>query len=428
MGDEGNTSASKKRAAGRELSRENPGLDDEDEFSGQEMGTFKRASEEVLANRRIVKVKRGQASSTLSAPSSNPFAAVCLVPPANSTPAYVAFNSLQEIENKERNDKLEENDKNTPVPNKEDSENKDKLDENNKNTPESEKKNLGNKDNAVGNDARNAEKKENLVESDENTPAARSVNSFQQLSSSQNAFTGLMGTGFSTSSFLFGSIPESNLPIFPSFSFGTNGNSSLFGNIDKKTEGTKITPSFKQNVQVETGEENLEDSFHSRFSDKDGKKGITFACMNSTGEGQNSLSTFALKFKDVLLVDEFCSVVMAHKGFPPQSTIVTTSHHRLWHPATTTITRPNKQSQGFYGSLSAVSVIPPPPPPPSLFTVVVSSPVVSTPNQWYDFPEQLATGLRRHRSTSSYPDLREQTPQWNQPVTGLNLSQPPFSH
>ncbi|KAL8189366.1 hypothetical protein R6Q57_028932 [Mikania cordata] len=46
----------------------------------------------------------------------------------------------------------------------------------------------------------------------------------------------------------------------------------------------------------------------------------------------------------------------------------------------------------------------------------VSSPVVSTPNQWYEFPEQPVTGLRRHRSTSSYPDLRELSPQWNHRV------------
>ncbi|KAL8232385.1 hypothetical protein R6Q57_002163 [Mikania cordata] len=304
-----------------------------------------------------------------------------MVPPANSTPAYVPVNSLQEIENKEGNDKLEGNDKNTPVPNKGDSENKDKLDENDKNTPESEKENLGHKDNAVGNDTStptvekekydykekvadndentvrakvgNVEKKENLVESDENTPAAGSVNSFQQLSSSQNEFRGLMGMGFSTSSFSFG--------------FGTNGNTSLFGNMDKKTEGTKITPVFKQDVQVETGEENEKTVFMANsvlFEFIDGswkergkgelkvnvltsetrkarlvmrasgnyrlilnasvfpdmkltkmeKKGITFACMNSTGEGQNGLATFALKFKDALLFDEFSSVVMAHKG------------------------------------------------------------------------------------------------------------------
>ncbi|KAF5787998.1 hypothetical protein HanXRQr2_Chr10g0459161 [Helianthus annuus] len=43
----------------------------------------------------------------------------------------------------------------------------------------------------------------------------------------------------------------------------------------------------------------------------------------------------------------------------------------------------------------------------------VSSPMVSTPNHWYDFPEQPISGLRRHRSTSSYPDLRELSPPWN---------------
>ncbi|XP_071689143.1 uncharacterized protein [Rutidosis leptorrhynchoides] len=43
----------------------------------------------------------------------------------------------------------------------------------------------------------------------------------------------------------------------------------------------------------------------------------------------------------------------------------------------------------------------------------VSSPVISTPHQWYDFPDQPIVGLRRHRSTSSYPDLRELSPPWN---------------
>ncbi|XP_076881175.1 uncharacterized protein LOC143529233 [Bidens hawaiensis] len=44
------------------------------------------------------------------------------------------------------------------------------------------------------------------------------------------------------------------------------------------------------------------------------------------------------------------------------------------------------------------------------------APVVSTPTHWYDFPEQPVTGLRRHRSTSSYPDLRQLSPQWNHRV------------
>ncbi|KAJ0929419.1 putative Ran binding domain, PH-like domain superfamily, nuclear pore complex, NUP2/50/61 [Helianthus annuus] len=442
MGDAENTfPSSKKRAAGRELSRENPGLDDEEEFPDQETGTFKRASDDVLANRRIVKVKRGQTSSTASAPSSNPFAAIRLVPPANSqeivnhdseklvvgndenTPAAEeekngnadklerndGYTPASKEETNGNEDKLEGNDGNTPASKEETNGNEDKLEGNVGNTPALEEKNCENKDTldkndgntpvsgnenveskVVGNDegtpaaekeqneikqkleandenTPGARKKENLG-NDENTPAAGSVNSFKQLSSSQNAFSGLVGTGFSGSSFSFGSISKSDLPIFPSFSFGTNGNSYLFGNTDKKIEGTKTTPSFKQEVQIETGEENEKAVFTAEsvlFEFVDGgwkergkgelkvnvltsgtrkarlvmrargnyrlilnasifpdmkltnmeKKGITFACVNSTSEGQNGLSTFALKFKDASLVDEFRSVVMAHKGW-----------------------------------------------------------------------------------------------------------------
>ncbi|KAI3775127.1 hypothetical protein L1987_49695 [Smallanthus sonchifolius] len=46
----------------------------------------------------------------------------------------------------------------------------------------------------------------------------------------------------------------------------------------------------------------------------------------------------------------------------------------------------------------------------------ISSPMTSTPNRWYDFPEQPISGLRRYRSTSSYPDLRELSPSWNRRV------------
>ncbi|XWS11887.1 hypothetical protein CRYUN_Cryun37aG0041300 [Craigia yunnanensis] len=43
------------------------------------------------------------------------------------------------------------------------------------------------------------------------------------------------------------------------------------------------------------------------------KKGFTFACMNSTSEEKEGLSTFALKFKDASIVEEFCAAAMAHK-------------------------------------------------------------------------------------------------------------------
>lgn len=400
MGDADNAlPPSKKRAAGRELSRDNPGLDDEEEVPGQETGTFKRASEEVLANRRIVKVRRSQASSAPSAPSSNPFAAIRLVPPAATSAAVndaeeIGKTASEDMESPKsvdkKTEKAEDEEKEgasevrkpepteAETPKVADSEAEKETEKNllegsdEKNTEaekgtENEAKNeTTEKNTEAEKDAENEAKKET-----ENKDAATSVNSFQQLSSSQNAFTGLVGTGFSSSTFSFGSISKTDPPSFPSFSFGTNGNSALFGNPpgaslgEKTTEGTKI-PSM-QEVHVETGEENEMAVFTADaalFEFLDGgwkergkgelkvnvlttgtkkarlvmrargnyrlilnasifpdmkltnmdKKGITFACLNSMGEGQNGLSTFALKFKDAAIVDEFRSVVTEHKG------------------------------------------------------------------------------------------------------------------
>ncbi|KAL2243364.1 nuclear pore complex protein NUP50A-like [Sesamum indicum] len=93
MGDaENNFQPSKKRAAGVQLSRDNPDLDDNEDTSEQESGTFKRASDEVLATRRIVRVRRQQTTPTTPDPSpaSNLFAAIRLVPPASSAPPVEA--------------------------------------------------------------------------------------------------------------------------------------------------------------------------------------------------------------------------------------------------------------------------------------------------------------------------------------------------
>ncbi|XP_075500044.1 nuclear pore complex protein NUP50B-like [Primulina tabacum] len=105
-----------------------------------------------------------------------------------------------------------------------------------------------------------------------------SFSSFQNLSSSQNAFSGLAGTGFSSTAFSFGSIPkdgsllDSNTgSIFglkndhSSFGFGVsdNGNSSLFGTFGSyavdRSENSKS--SSMPEVPVETGEENEETVF-----------------------------------------------------------------------------------------------------------------------------------------------------------------------
>ncbi|KAH7565174.1 hypothetical protein JRO89_XS09G0154300 [Xanthoceras sorbifolium] len=475
MGDSENAlPPSKKRAAGRELSRDNPGLDDDEDSSEQETGTFKKASDEVLASRRIVKVRRPPTTST---PSSNPFAGIRLVPSAEPsvtittvTSEAVASNEKKDAEGSKsdassnpsaepsvtstvvtteavasseekdaegsKNDACQETEKGKDENSKQ-SESKvdeaaaeaDASNEADKGEDESSKQSANKTDepasvavadresdkylenSAVVNEAakdevdnekaagvdktenedkkdKNEDKKDNEGEdtkdnSHENADASAegsSLNSFQQLSSSQNAFTGLAGTGFSTTTFSFGSTPKdgsalgsSSGSLFgqksdqPSFGFGlsNNGNSSLFNapgaSILSKSEGSGF-PSM-QEVVLETGEENEEVVFSADsvlFEFLDGswkergkgeikvnvstsatgrarllmrtkgnyrlilnaslypdmkltnmeKKGITFACAS---EGKDGLSTFALKFKDCSMVDEFRAAVLAHK-------------------------------------------------------------------------------------------------------------------
>lgn len=385
--------SSKKRAAGRELSRDNPGLDDEEDVSEQETGTFKRASDEVLASRRIVKVRRHQTSSAPSAPSSNPFAAIRLIPPTGSSVTAAAVTTVEECgktvseELEPRNDVTEDSEK---VKDDSDKQAESKADEEGTESTGNEKNEVVNgatnpepanveatggektiKEGLENKGAENEDKKDNRDENVEKSTEAASVSSFQQLSSSQNAFTGLVGTGFSNSTFSFGSLSKSDQSSFPSLGFGlsNNGSSSLFGNPGassvEKSEGSKI-PSM-QEVPLETGEENEKAVFTadsvlfeflgggwkergkgelkvnvstsgtgkarlvmrargnyrlilnaSLFPDMKlanmEKRGITFACVNSNGELKDGLSTFALKFKDAYIVEEFRAVVTEHKG------------------------------------------------------------------------------------------------------------------
>ncbi|KAH9666197.1 nuclear pore complex protein NUP50A [Citrus sinensis] len=379
---------SKKRAAGRELSRDNPGLDDEEDSSELESGTFKKATDEVLATRRIVKVRRNQTAST---PSSNPFAGIRLVPstepsatvtPATTEPTKTvspaATELLESSENKvsvdANNDAGKEAEKGDGEDNKQ---SESKIDEpvaveaassepekgeddsskqtESKNEPASadaagkkssdDKENGAEKSEVDNGKTAGVDKPENEEEKETSheTTDSSQLSSFGQLSSTQNAFTGLAGTGFSTSTFAFGSIPKDG-------SASNSTSASVFG----------------QEVVVETGEENekvvfsadsvlfefLDGSWKERgkgelkvnvstnatgrarllmrargnyrlilnaslYSDMKltnmDKKGITFACINSATEGKSGLSTFALKFRDASIVEEFRTAVAAHK-------------------------------------------------------------------------------------------------------------------
>jgi len=501
MGDAENAlTSSKKRAASSEISRDNPGLDDDGSVE-QETGTFKKASDEVLARRKIVKVRRSQTTST---PSSNPFAGIRLVPPTEpiAAPAVATIevvSARQQVSEEGQSDTCEEVEKgkgekselseseidkpvaevatcktDEPVaetavdkvsvedkgkavdkPLTEISEDEEKSKESEGKTDEpvaetavdkvsvedkgkavdkpvteiskdeekskesegktdepvaenaiekesSEDKGINSavneatelkvdnekpaedeteKENAGG-DAENQDKKDNGNEIVYPSTEGAPLNSFQQLSSSQNAFTGLAGTGFSTSTFTFGSVPKDGSVLGsgsgslfgqkneqPSFGFGlSNNGSSSLSSVVSKTEGSGF-PSM-QEVPVETGEENERVVFSADsvlFEFLDGgwkergkgelkvnvssagaerarllmrarghfrlilnaslypdmklanmdKRGITFACMNSIGEGKDSLSTFALKFKDGSIVEEFCAAVTAHKDKAP---------------------------------------------------------------------------------------------------------------
>ncbi|KAL6972814.1 hypothetical protein U1Q18_041450 [Sarracenia purpurea var. burkii] len=452
MGDTENTlPPSKKRSAGRELSRDNPGLDDEDESSEQETGSFKRASDEVLASRKIVRVRRHQPSSTTpSVPSSNPFAGIRLVPMADSTstapeitklesektgPEEVDGNINANKENDKANDKAEAesfvdekkpdtvNEEGKPELADEKAKEEDKTENEEKGAAEAEEEsvvdekkldtvnegakpeladekaatvedkteNEGNKD-IDGSTFEKKDGKSNGNENIEKSAEAASFSSFHQLSSIQNPFTGLAGTGFSGSTFSFGVLPKDGSPLVSgsgtppifgnspfSFSLPNNGNSSLFGkastSLGTKSEGSGL-PSM-QEVPVETGEENEKTVFTAdsvlfefieggwkergkgelklnvptigtgiarlvmrargnyrlilnaslypdmKLANMD-KRGITFACVNCTGEeGKDGLSTFALKFKDGSVVEEFDAAVTEYKGKAPPAVMKT---------------------------------------------------------------------------------------------------------
>ncbi|XP_009795552.1 nuclear pore complex protein NUP50A-like [Nicotiana sylvestris] len=428
MGDtENSLQPSKKRAALKEISRDNPGLDDDEDTADQETGTFKRASEEVMASRRIVKVRRNQTTSTTTGPSSNPFAAIRLPTESGVTSAVTTSNvesgkpeetgDVGEATGKEEDDANNEG-KKEPDQNSKTSEgnvdepnvNKEKVEiPNESEKPESAEKKVvedekiqdETKESTVIEKSESESKKDVEVEKTENeeqTDAGgeksekgtetASFSSFQQLSSSQNAFTGLAGTGFTSTTFSFGAISKEGSPLGfgaesgsgslfgaktdqPSFglTLPTNGNNSLFGNsgssIVNKGEGTGF-PS-KEEVSVETGEENEKPVFTADsvlFEFLDGgwkergkgelkvnvstpgegkarlvmrtkgnyrlilnaslypemkltnmdKRGLTFACLNSAGDGKEGLSTIALKFKDASIVEEFRAAVVKHKG------------------------------------------------------------------------------------------------------------------
>lgn len=424
MEDQNALPSSKKRVATIQISKDNPDLDED--TPEQELGTFKRASDEVLASRKIVKVRKHN-TSTATAPSANPFAGIRLVPPslAAVTPAKAAIDVPagkekdtdeevdQNVEEKKDNEVTVESAKDAGTGSdfnnaaaEGDGNTKTEMpkhvaaDEgvgkpgeiNDGKEPEGEKGDNGKE--SLGEKADNEKESKNVKFEDDkeayngsfvSANEAAPLSSFQQHSSSQNAFTGLAGTGFSSSPFSFGSSPKNGFPSGSTFLFGSNadpssiptfsfasltsGSGPLFGAAAAFVPVAEASgfPAMKV-VPVETGEENEETVFSANavlFEFLDGgwkergkgelkvnvsssgekersrlvmrtrgnlrlilnaslypdmkladidKRGISFACVNTTTEKNDSLTTYALKFKDGSVKESFSSAVAAHKG------------------------------------------------------------------------------------------------------------------
>jgi len=425
MADEEHAQSSRKRVADKQINKDNPEPDEDS--ADEETGTFKKASEEVMATRRIVKVRRQQPA---SAPSSNPFSAIRFSPSDSSVQASIPVSvpppseKVNEGSNGTGKDVLPTKDKNTEPTEvaeiqkdeaalkesdgkeegtvdgagedkvvvgepKEDNSRTSGIEGGTKDGAAEEKKTVDeagvedniSKDDAEKKDEAESETKDGSPEQKDadnkgQSSSATPLFSFKNLSSGQNAFTGLAGTGFSASSFSFGSGSKegSDAPLFglksdgssfPSFSIGAMNNGSSApslaaaadapkkfampeGPVETGEENEKAVftadsaiyeyldggwkergrGELKLNIPVSGGERSrlvmrakgnyrliLNASLYDDMTLKDmDKKGVTFACINSIGNSPSGLTTFALKFKDTGIREDFKAAVEMHKA------------------------------------------------------------------------------------------------------------------
>ncbi|KAJ3676346.1 hypothetical protein LUZ60_003758 [Juncus effusus] len=407
MADDDNALASstRKRVAGREISKDKPDPDEDSRES--ELGSFQRASDEVMATRRIVRVKRSQSGSGFGSvrndnSSFNPFCGIKLVSSSEKSVdksdktlrgvggvrkeeggeerASGLVQGGEERENAGGERKEAEEEKKGEGEAGEERENvggERKEAEEEKKTEEGEateeRENVGGerkeaeaqKEAAEGEASEErknvvGEKKEDAEgQSTEERVSLRGerkepslFGSFHQLSSSQNAFSGFLtsnsftfSTNTSTSSAsLFGSVPTNNTANFQTSNKLTMQENQLkTGEENEKTVFTSdailyeyLTNTWKERGKGEiklnlttSGELKprlvmrskgnyrliLNASVYADMAVKEiDKRGVTFVCANSVGEGQNGLSTFALKFRDGAVRDEFGRAVEMYRG------------------------------------------------------------------------------------------------------------------
>ncbi|KAL4387128.1 hypothetical protein GQ457_09G007150 [Hibiscus cannabinus] len=297
MGDAENAlPPSKKRAAGREISRDNPGLDEEEGSSEQENGTFKRASDEVLANRRIVKVRRNQTTSTAS---SNPFSGIRLVPPTEPTFAPAASSGAPESRATTTEVITEApivDEKEVPEDGESDVNRSEKNEEgNNQQSEKTDEKDPGSVKSEIEN-IEQSESKEGPVseafadkESTENK-GSTVLNEETQEEANDEKRAGDVSTKDEDKK--------------------DDETANADSSAEAGTEGARVLMRARGNYRLILNARLYPDM---KLTNMD-KRGITFACMNSTSEEKEGLSTFALKFKDASIVEEFRAALTAHQS------------------------------------------------------------------------------------------------------------------
>ncbi|KAJ7564814.1 hypothetical protein O6H91_02G034400 [Diphasiastrum complanatum] len=247
---------SKKRAAFCQLTKDDdPDGEEENIQPTIETGTFKRASDDVLASRRIVRVRRNSSPPLNAAP--NPFASIALVPPSNlnlkaeTAPAVTGSEELSANESKDVKDgdvlKDQDGEKDRSLHENQNLQTSNSVEAQVdagilaggahetatgqlESIPKAEDA-AGNRETELiqpgengGNDLAESNRKAELSTRKEESPIIGL--SFQQHSTGINAFSGSFGTGFSKSSFSFG---ITSSPISSSVGFGAFGSSSSLG-------------------------------------------------------------------------------------------------------------------------------------------------------------------------------------------------------
>ncbi|KAJ4897941.1 Nuclear pore complex protein NUP50B [Raphanus sativus] len=361
----GDSEPSKKRGALKELSR---GLDDsDDDTCAFESGSFKTASEEVLATRRILRVDvvtnkqeahydgiRSDAPIVVIDGGQTKYDTISVTLVEETEMAKDDINSVDKSEAVNGGERAKDETKTTTTQ-VQDAAGEEKAKDDNINFGKG-----GVDKDSSGGDQTEIQGKEGTDNSGAFFPP------FHLHSNCKNAFSGFptSTTAFSVSSFSFGSTASGSVSRTQLSSYGfslpSDGTSSIFGTTQsaetgEEKEETAFTADsvvlfeFLQGGWKERGKGQVKVNVSTTTTDSRrkarllmrskgnyrlilnaslypemklasmDKKVLTFASVNSVSQAKTGLSTFALKFKDPAIMEEFREVIEEHKESKPMS-------------------------------------------------------------------------------------------------------------